>query len=424
MGLRHVARTVHSMALGSIAIVVGFSTTVALAADVSDGANVRIATYQTPTGEGYFAASIQPSADDALLEAVRSHGADIVVVVDTSATQVGEFRTASIAALRGIIGKLRAEDRVRIFAADVKATDLSGSFGTGEQTDEAIAKLKKRLPLGNTNLMSAIDVVRASLVSQPSDRTRSIVYIGDGTSIDALGNEARFAALIDALRADHIAVHSVAIGATRNIELLAILANQTGGVFGVVGDDADNDAVAIANRVGGSAKMSPIWLSEVKLLDGMKSLQADRLPPLRLDRDSILIGNLTGEASGGSLELIGKTTGSTVQILAEVVAGEESSRFRFPAWIGQARRGEPRADVGLGWFWHVARDRAGDGRSGGRTGPCGQHGVATGQSPRGQSGRRESLGSRPQQCRRPIARANHGQSIDHSEFGRPVWRFW
>ncbi len=158
---------------------------------------------------------------------------------------LGDARSANSAAIRSplceaIIGKLRAEDRVRIFAADVQGDRFERFVSVrGEQTDEAIAKLKKRLPLGNTNLMSAIESVRASLVSQPSDRTRSIVYIGDGPSIDALGNEARFAALIDALRADQIAVHSVAIGATKNIELMAILANQTGGVLGVVGDDAD-----------------------------------------------------------------------------------------------------------------------------------------------------------------------------------------
>ena len=79
MGLRHVARTVHFTVLHTLAIAcvasVGLSNV-----EGSDGANVRIATYQSPSGDGYFAASIQPSADDALLKASRSQPADVVVV--------------------------------------------------------------------------------------------------------------------------------------------------------------------------------------------------------------------------------------------------------------------------------------------------------------------------------------------------------
>jgi hypothetical protein len=141
MGLRHVARTVHDTLLHSLAIVacmgmVGLTTT-----EGSEGANVRIATYQASSGDGYFAASIQPSADDTLLNASRSCPADVVVVVDTSASQSGQFRSDSIAALQSVIGKLRSGDRVRLFAADVRATDLSESFATAGETDDAIAKL-------------------------------------------------------------------------------------------------------------------------------------------------------------------------------------------------------------------------------------------------------------------------------------------
>ncbi len=290
MGLRHVARTVHATVLHCLALVACLVTIGQTVADAGEGANVRIATYQTPSGDGYFAASVQPSADDSLLKASRQAAADVVVVVDTSASQVGEFRTESIAALRSVIGQLRSDDRVRIFAADVRATDLSESFVAAGQTDEAIAKLKKRLPLGNTNMVSVIGSVRAALVAEPQNHTRSIVYIGDGTSIDAMGNEQRFGALVSALRADRISVHSVMIGPATNIELMAILANQTGGVLGVVGAD-ENKAAAIGTRVGDSAMVSPIWLSEAELPSGMTTIQHDRLPPLRLDRDSILIGS-------------------------------------------------------------------------------------------------------------------------------------
>ena len=89
-----------------------------------------------------------------------------------------------------------------------------------------------------------------------------LVYVGDGTSIDAMGNPERFGALVDALRADRISIHSIAIGPATNIELMAILANHTGGVLGIVGTGSENNAAAIAARVGDSATMAPIWISE------------------------------------------------------------------------------------------------------------------------------------------------------------------
>ena len=297
----------------------------------SEGANVRIASFDTQSGETFFAASVQPSANDDLLDAVRSAEADVVVVVDTSASQVGDFRYQSIAALNGVLKRLRSGDRVRIFACDVQATALGSSFdvATGQSTASAIAQLNKRLPLGNTNLVGVVDTVRAALISQPRDRTRSIVYIGDGASIDATGNNRRFGALVDALRSDQIAVHSIVIGPTTNVQLMAILANQTGGVLGVVGNDPDASPEVIARTVGGSSVMSPLWLSETKLISGMKAVHGDRMPPLRLDRDSIFLGKVNGDVKQGQFLLTGSTSQSTVRVAVDCKIESSHPDFAF-----------------------------------------------------------------------------------------------
>ncbi|MEM1069110.1 MAG: hypothetical protein AAGI63_09460, partial [Planctomycetota bacterium] len=337
MGLRHVARTVGRSLATLSATGLVLTSLVLTEALASDGANVRIATFETAEGEGYFAASIQPSADDALMQAARTQPADVVVVVDTSASQSGAFRSDSIAALRTVIDSLRSQDRVRVYAADVRASDLSKAFVSADETDDAIAQLKRRLPLGHTKMLSVIDSVRSALVSSPQDRTRSIVYIGDAASIDAIGNEKQLGNLIDALRADRIAVHSVAIGPSMNIQLMAVLANQTGGMLGVFGT-GQNDAKSIATRVAASAKMSPIWLKDAKLLSGMKSIQADRLPPLRLDRDSIFLGMSSEKDSVGKLEFAGETTASSIRIVAEAQLEPAHPDFAFlPGLIQDAQ---------------------------------------------------------------------------------------
>ncbi|MGB0760110.1 MAG: vWA domain-containing protein, partial [Rubripirellula sp.] len=338
MGLRHVARTTRFKSFHSFAILTCLVSMGATTAFATEGANVRISTFDTETGEGYFAASVKPVADSTLQQASESQSADVVVIVDTSASQVGQFRTGSLEALQGIIDSLRPSDRIRIYAADVRSTDMSKSFGAAGSTKLAVQRLRKRLPLGNTNLATAIGTVRSALASEPQNRTRSIIYIGDGSSIDGLNNPVRFAALVDSLRADHIAVHSIAIGPATELGMMAILANHTGGTVGIVGNRPENMPAAIADRVGKSAVMSPIWLDRATLLAGMEIVQADRLPPLRLDRDSILMGSFAGHLSEGSLELSGQTTASKVKIVADAKVSQSNDFFGFlPGLVRRAR---------------------------------------------------------------------------------------
>ena len=302
----------------------------ATTARADEGANVRIATFEQDASSRYFAASIQPEADDALIKAVSQADADVVVVIDTSASQVGEFRRDSIKALRGVVSKLRENDRVRIFAADVRPTDLSESFIQVKELGQSVKKLRRRLPLGNTNMMEVIDTVRAELVSRPQNHTRSIVYIGDGTSIETVGNQQGFEALIDALRADRISVHSIAIGPTTNVELMGILANQTGGVFGLVSSHQDNAASSIGAQTGQSAIQSPIWLRTATLLPGMNTVQQNRLPPLRMDRDAILLGTFTAETLGdGKLTFQGETSTSAIRITTDAELETSHPDFSF-----------------------------------------------------------------------------------------------
>ena len=294
------------------------------------GASIRIATFDLDASSRYFAASIQPEADEALIKATSQADADVVVVIDTSASQAGEFRADSMKALRGVVSKLRDADRVRVFAADVRATDLSEAFLPVDQLASSVKKLRRRLPLGHTNMVEVINTVRAALVARPENHTRSIVYIGDGTSIETVGNERGFGSLIDALRADRISVHSIAIGPTTNVELMGILANHTGGTFALVSSHNNTTASAVGAQTGQASIQSPIWLQQVELFAGMETVQANRLPPLRLDRDAILLGTLAADMlDDGKLTFVGETSTSAIKISADAEIEESHPDFAF-----------------------------------------------------------------------------------------------
>ena len=305
-----------------------------------DLVSTRVATFETATGERYFAASIQPGADEALLNQLVSQPAMVSIIIDTSASQVGDYRNDQLAALAGVIAGLRSGDKIQIFAADVSAVPMSGVIDAND-TDAiraTVTKLRRRLPLGNTNLdAAAIDTARAPLVGQPEKETRSIFYIGDGASMETAGNQARVKLLVDALRADHIAFHGLAIGPSKNLELLATLANQTGGDVSLVADALKNDATLIGTQMGKAAAMSPIWVKSISLPEGLATVQANRLPPLRLDRDSVLIGTVSGVASG-VISIVGEAAAQDVALNADAVIEPSHPDFAFlPGMVASAR---------------------------------------------------------------------------------------
>ncbi|EMI54087.1 membrane or secreted protein containing von Willebrand factor, type A domain protein, partial [Rhodopirellula sallentina SM41] len=295
----------------------------ASSASLSGETSARIVSYSLNEDDApAVAVSVQPGADDAIMAAVSNRPTDVVVVVDTSASQVGAFRTDSMTAVKMLLRRLDSENtRVRLFAADVESLPLTNEFtpALAKPVIQAVRQLDRRLPLGNTNLVKILDQARQPLANRDKQHARSIVYIGDGTSLDAIQNEVRFEQLVDSLRADRISVHSIAIGPTKNLETIAILANQTGGVLGVVGDDATVGGPAvIAKGVADSAKMSPIWIDTVADASGSSDsvtwVHGDRLPPLRLDRDSILIGSVSAPSEELTLTIQGNVAGKAITL--------------------------------------------------------------------------------------------------------------
>ncbi|PNY36880.1 hypothetical protein C2E31_11030, partial [Rhodopirellula baltica] len=122
----------------------------------ADEAQVRIVSFTASEGDSYFAASIMPSADDTLLAATSKAAADVVIIVDTSASQAGDFRRESMAALKSVLSNLRSGDRAKVYAADVDAVAMTSNFASSNESNvsNAMGALSRRLPLGHTNMVA------------------------------------------------------------------------------------------------------------------------------------------------------------------------------------------------------------------------------------------------------------------------------
>jgi hypothetical protein len=177
----------------------------------------------TAEGEAYHAVLLKPARSTKAV-APRVHA----VVVDTSASQVGEHRQHALAVVDSLLSQLPADHTVRLFALDMIAEPLATEFAAPHSATAkaSLAALKQRLPLGATDLIGGLQAVLKSL---PADQPASVVFIGDGQSNAKLAEAAKFKTLVDQFRARQVSISSYAVGPQVNLQILGCLAVQTGG---------------------------------------------------------------------------------------------------------------------------------------------------------------------------------------------------
>ena len=254
-------------------------------------------------GETYYAISIVPS------ESVDPAGtASVAIVFDTSATQQGLYRQTARAALDELLASLEPGTQVSLYAADLDAEAMGKPFAASDKqaAARALAALDERVPLGSTDLVGSLASV-AKGMGDGTDTPRTIMYIGDGMSVANLLDEETLASTVEDLVARRVSVSSYAIGPGTDVELLAVLANHTGGNVYVaeplvwadpaegISDDRAAEEDMRMGRVAGKrlaewTTATVYWPTSVVLGSELGQVLPDACPPLRSDRDTILLG--------------------------------------------------------------------------------------------------------------------------------------
>ncbi|QDT53148.1 hypothetical protein Pan44_11630 [Caulifigura coniformis] len=265
------------MAAAAAAVGLGQFSGVALA---SDAPSTLVRSYTAPNGETYLSVSLR--AENLPAEPVPH---DHVVLVDTSASQVGEHRRHALAVVDQFLAALPASDRVSVVAIDVGSAPMTKGFVTPSQAAaEAVSGLKKRVPAGATNLQAAL-----TSALQQFDRTRpgSIVVIGDGMSIAHLLQPAELNSLTSAMKDARVAVHSYAVGSKTDMQLLGILATQTGGVVKIDNGQTTPDVVG---RELATAATLPVFYPEALQVNWTGAeVQPSQALPMRADRSTVYL---------------------------------------------------------------------------------------------------------------------------------------
>jgi hypothetical protein len=268
----------------------------------ADPIAAELNTFQRDDGQTFFALSITPPAD-----AAKDAPSDVVILFDTSASQAGAYRETALAAVDACIAKLRPQDRVQIIAADLEARPITKQFlaANGPELRAALEALRNETPLGSTDMEQALRVAASSF--EKGSASRAILYIGDGLSTANLLGTESFRDLVKSLTSAKASVSSYAIGPKRDAQLLAALANQTGGNLYVdepmewadekeqiTEDRARQENARRGQEVGGRmaewTRATVLYPANITWPAELGDVYPTSMPPLRTDRDTIVVG--------------------------------------------------------------------------------------------------------------------------------------
>lgn len=248
----------------------------------AEPAGGRVLQYRAESGETSFAVVLDGKSTD---QARRQR--DHIVLFDTSASQTGEHRAEALAVLESFVKSLPAGDQLRLYGVDVKAHEFTAGFtaADGEDAQKALQRLARRAPLGATDLSRGLD---AAIAAVRVDRPATVVYFGDGMSSLKLIPEQDLQRVVNRLQEQRVPFNAYAVGPRKDLALLGLLANWSGGVVAM--DDKDATADVAGAKLAGAATVNVFYPTKATVEPAQTKLFPNRPLPVRGDRDMVLLG--------------------------------------------------------------------------------------------------------------------------------------
>ena len=257
--------------------------------------------YRTVNGEGLFAVQLQPEMPES------KQPRDIALLVDTSASQAVGPLTSSIEIVRALIGQCGPEDRISLWSVSNEPVQLTRGLMNAAGAKEALAQLEKDYPSGATNLPKAIRAA-SGLFGAEGNRSRSIILLGDGLSLaNPLETEDRVEVASE-LVGKRVAMFAVPMGPRMDPLNLHGLATASGGRCVRVNE---GDAPAsVAEKLRAAVDVPVYYPTAVKAGEGVVETYPAKLPPLRSDVPTLVVGKVNPGVKAVTLEMDGTLGGA------------------------------------------------------------------------------------------------------------------
>jgi hypothetical protein len=274
--------------------------------------DVVVRTYRTPQGEVIGSASLSLQGQSAPVREAVDH----VILLDTSASQVGEHRQMGLEAVQSFLQSLPQSDRVLVLAYDVHTAPLTKGWSAPDVAQSQIqSALSTRFPAGAADLSVALTMALDQFGQNQlgEGRQGSVLIIGDGMSAAHLFQPSELQSLTDQFRDREIPIHAFALGSKTDLRLLGALAQETGGF--VMQDEWSKNSLSpqAAGQLLADASHVPVFYPEkVEIAANGVSLVPNRPLPMRADRETVYL--LEGPVSAGSrIDVTGQFGGQPIQ---------------------------------------------------------------------------------------------------------------
>lgn len=304
------------------ALVSGLLNSAVVNAADNSASGITIRSHEPGDGQTYLAVSLR---SDAISRQATPH--DHVILVDTSASQVGEHRVQAFSVLKELLSTLPANDRAAVYAVDLLAEPMTdGLAAPRDALTAAMTKLERRVPAGSTDMVAA---VQTALSVTNAGRPMSIVYIGDGMSTANLLQPSEFRTLVQELRQRQMPVHSFAVGSNTDLQLLGAFAVQTGGVVLIDDENGSDFGVQLAKSID----LPVSYPTALKVSDRGIQLLPNEPLPLRSDRDTVYLGK--GEISrNAQITLTASIDGRSRDLTWSIPPAkyQDANSFLVPLW--------------------------------------------------------------------------------------------
>lgn len=257
--------------------------------------------YTAANGEGLVAIQIKPELPVATL------ARDIVVVVDTSASQAQGPLANSARIARALVKQLQPGDRVGLVLANLDPTALTRGLVSPTEAGQALDKLDQEYASGATNIPKAVETASGMLELNP-ERSRAVVFLGDGISLASPLDGSDRARVVEELVRRQVPLVTIPMGARMDPTNLHGLASGTGGrCVRIHQGDAPE---AVAERVRLAVDAPVFYPRGAQLVAGMRELYPAKLPPLRSDSPTLVVGSIIPGSKRIELEIDGAFRGA------------------------------------------------------------------------------------------------------------------
>ncbi|QEL13697.1 vWA domain-containing protein [Limnoglobus roseus] len=300
-------------------------------------------TYKERGGKTVFAWQMKPT----LAKSVDKDR-DILVMVDTSASQAGSPLKRARQIIDAITKAAGANDRIDVWTVnldDAKATrSLTEGFKAAKSdvVVGAAAQLSEtEFAAGATDLKAGLEKAAKAFDSNPA-RQQVILFLGDGESAASTEtiSEAARVELGGKLDQANIAFYAVPLGLKINSQNLHGLATLTGGAVIRLTEDTSGERgqADFSAKVFASFAVPVLKPTKVEYGAEVAESYPTRLPPLRADRATLVVGSLKADAPSVTAKVEGVVDGQVVKVdLAERLPVSENDNYFLHAIVQQWR---------------------------------------------------------------------------------------